>query len=232
MRSFFPLLLVAVLLTAACDQKIGTPAEEPGEAPREAPKEARFPYPDDPEMKKRAPDVFKVRFVTSKGDFVVEAHRPWAPHGVDRLYNLVRHGFYDDTRIFRVIPGFVAQFGISGDPAISLDWFDAGFPDDPVRQKNLKGTVTFAKTGLPHSRTTQLFVNLGDNSSSLDLKGFAPVGKVIEGLPIVEDLRSTQPDADPMGRTPDQGRLKGLGNRYLDSTFPKLCRILSAKVEK
>jgi len=220
------LLLAAVLVVAACDQKTETPAKDPAKA------EARFPYPNDPEMQKRAPDVFKVRFVTSDGDFVVEAHRQWAPIGVDRFYNLVQNGFYDDTRIFRVEPPFVVQFGISGKPEISVDWFEATIRDEPVRQKNLEGTVTFAKTQQAHSRTTQIFVNLGDNSS-LDMRGFSPFGRVVEGMAVIEGMMPTS-EADPLGmnRKPDQGMIKGLGNRYLDSTFPKLCRIRSAKVEK
>jgi len=221
------LLLAAALVVAACEQKSETPAKDP------APVKARFPYPNDPKMQKPAPDVFKVRFVTSEGDFVIEAHRQWAPIGVDRFYNLVRHGFYDDTRIFRVKLDFVVQFGISGDPEVSLDWYEAAIRDEAVRQKNLPGTVSFAKTKSPHSRTTQLFVNLKDNSA-LDMKGFSPIGRVVEGMAVFAKLSSTMPDDDPMGlgRTPDADKIKGLGNKYLDMTFPHLCRIKSAKVEK
>jgi cyclophilin family peptidyl-prolyl cis-trans isomerase len=134
----------------------------------------------------RSPDVFKVRMETSKGSFVIEAHRDWAPRGVDRFYNLVRAGFFDNSRFFRVRPGFIAQFGLPADPAIAAAWKEQTIPDDPVRQSNTRGSIAYAMTG-PGTRTTQLYINLSDNSR-LDKDGFAPIGKVVEGMEAADKL--------------------------------------------
>jgi cyclophilin family peptidyl-prolyl cis-trans isomerase len=134
----------------------------------------------------RAPDVFQVRFETSQGAFVVEAHREWAPHGADRFHELVSTGFFDDSRFFRVVAGFIAQFGLPGDPAVTAAWKNRTLPDDPVRQSNVRGTIAYAMTG-PDSRSTQLYINLADNSR-LDTQGFSPIGRVTSGMDVVDRL--------------------------------------------
>ncbi len=175
----------------------------------------------------RAPDVFRAAFATTRGTFVVEVHRDWAPHGADRFYNLVKLGFYDDTRFFRVIEGFMAQFGISGDPAITARWRAANIPDDPVKQSNVRGFVTFAQTSQPDSRSTQVFVNFGDNAR-LDGSRFAPFGQVVQGMRVLDALYSGYGEGRPQGSGPDQMRVEESGNAYLDEQFPKLDRVLSA----
>ena len=178
---------------------------------------------------RKAPDVFRVKFETSKGDFVVEAHRDWAPRGADRLYNLVRAGFFDDSRFFRVRAGFIAQFGIPGDPAVAAVWRSRTIPDDPARQGNTRGSVAYAMTG-PDTRTTQLFVNLADNSR-LDGEGFAPVGRVVEGMDVVDRLYAGYGETAGGGmRGGKQAPLFEGGNAYLDREFPKLDRLLRARI--
>lgn len=176
-----------------------------------------------------APDVFRASFSTTRGTFVIEVHRDWAPNGADRFYNLVKLGFYDDTRFFRVIDGFMAQFGISGDPAITSRWRTANIQDDPVKQSNLRGFVTFAQTSQPDSRSTQIFVNYGDNAR-LDRSRFAPFGQVVEGMRVLDSLYSGYGEGRPAGQGPDQMRVEENGNAYLDEEFPKLDRVLVARV--
>ncbi|MDQ6623427.1 MAG: peptidylprolyl isomerase [Verrucomicrobiota bacterium] len=176
-----------------------------------------------------APKVFRAKFVTSKGDFVIEAHRDWAPRGVDRFYNLVRAGFFDDSRFFRVRAGFIVQFGIAGDPAIATRWRDEKIAEDPPRQTNTRGFVSYAMTG-PDARTTQLFVNLADNSR-LDAEGFAPIGRVVEGMKVVDAIYSGYGEASGGGmRGGKQQRLFAEGNAFLDREFPKLDRIVKAEI--
>lgn len=175
----------------------------------------------------RAPDVFRAGFTTTRGNFVVEVHRDWAPHGADRFYNLVKLGFYDDTRVFRVIDGFMAQFGISGDPRITERWRTANIEDDPVKKSNVRGFVTFAQTSQPNSRSTQVFVNYGDNAR-LDGDRFAPFGQVVQGMRVLDELYAGYGEGRPSGSGPDQMRIEENGNAYLDQEFPKLDRILSA----
>src|SRR5215216_499928 len=171
-----------------------------------------------------APDMFRVGFQTNKGKFVVEAHRDWAPRGVDRFYNLVRAGFFDDSRFFRVRAGFIVQFGIPGDPVIAAIWQGQTIPDDPVVQSNGRGFVAYAMTG-PNTRTTQLYINLGDNSR-LDKEGFAPIGKVIEGMEIVDQLYPGYGDEAGGGmRGGKQERIFKGGNRYLNREFPNLDKL-------
>ncbi len=177
----------------------------------------------------RAPDVFRASFTTTRGTFVVEVHRDWAPNGADRFYNLVKLGFYDDTRFFRVIDGFMAQFGISGDPAITSRWRTANIKDDPVKKSNVRGFVTYAQTSQPDSRSTQIFVNYRDNSR-LDQSRFAPFGQVVEGMRVLDELYSGYGEGRPQGSGPDQMRVEESGNAYLDEQFPKLDRVLSARV--
>src|SRR5262245_7507986 len=157
-------------------------------------------------LKEAAPATFKANFDTSVGPFVVEVHRDWAPLGADRFYNLVKNGFYDNTRFFRVISGFMVQFGIHGDPGISAAWRSARIGVDPVKQSNKRGFITYAMAGSPDTRTTQVFINFGDNAS-LDNQGFAPFGQVTTGMNVVDKINSEYGEGAPRGRGPDQGRL-------------------------
>ena len=172
-----------------------------------------------------APPVFKANFDTSKGMFVIEVHRDWAPLGADRFYNLVKNGFYDDVRFFRVIPNFMAQFGMNGNPAIQTAWKNAQMKDDPVKQGNKRGFVTYGKTSLPNSRTTQLFINFRDNTN-LDPQGFAAFGEVVTGMNVVDQIYSGY------GDDPDQSLITSQGNAYLMKQFPKLDYIKTATIAK
>ncbi|HET7566545.1 MAG TPA: peptidylprolyl isomerase [Gaiellaceae bacterium] len=173
----------------------------------------------------KAPSVYKARFTTTQGAFVVTVHRAWAPLGADRFYNLVEAGFYDGQRLFRVVPDFVVQWGISGDPDVSSAWRNATIPDDPVKHSNTANTVAFADAG-PDTRTTQVFVNLRDNSSGLDSQGFAPFGQVTSGFAVFGKLYSGYDD-EP---TNAQAAIQAQGESYLAKTYPKLDRIVSARV--
>jgi cyclophilin family peptidyl-prolyl cis-trans isomerase len=176
-----------------------------------------------------APEVFQVKFQTSKGDFIIEGHRDWAPRGANRFFDLVRAGFFDDSRFFRVRAGFIVQFGIAGDPAVATGWKEKTIADDPVRESNTRGFVTYAMTG-PGARTTQLFINLADNSR-LDREGFAPIGRVIEGMENVDQLYAGYGEEAGGGmRGGKQEKLFGEGNRYLDREFPKLDKIFKTVI--
>jgi peptidyl-prolyl cis-trans isomerase A (cyclophilin A) len=180
-------------------------------------------------LNEKAPAVYKVKFDTSKGVFVVEVHRDWAPNGADRFYNLVKNGFYDDARFFRVISGFMVQFGISGDPKVAAVWRDANIKDDPVKESNKRGNITFATAG-PNTRTTQVFINFGDNAG-LDDQGFASFGKVLSGMEVVDALYAEYGEGAPRGQGPDQGLVQQRGNAYLEKSFPKLDFIRKATIE-
>lgn len=175
-----------------------------------------------------APDVFRVTFETSKGPFVVETHRDWAPNGADRFYQLVKTGYYDDNRFFRVVPGFVVQWGMNGDPKVNGTWEKRTIPDDSVKHSNTRGTIVFATSG-PNSRTTQLFINLVDNTN-LDAMGFAAFGEVVEGMAVVDSLYSGYGEGAPDGSGPNQAQITESGNSYLEQAFPKLDFIRTAKV--
>ncbi len=179
-------------------------------------------------LTEKAPDTFRVNVDTSKGAFVVEVTRAWAPSGADRFYNLVKNGFFDNVRFFRVVEGFMAQFGIHGDPGISAAWRSARIPDDSVKQSNKRGYITFATAG-PGTRTTQVFINLVDNGT-LDAQGFAPFGRVVSGMKVVDKLYDGYGEGAPRGRGPDQGRVQMEGNAYLEKTFPKLDYIKTASI--
>ena len=181
-------------------------------------------------LDEKAPDVYKVKFDTSKGSFVVEVHRDWAPNGADRFYNLVKNGFYNDARFFRVISDFMVQFGINGNPKISQVWQDANIPDDPVKQSNIRGMITFATAG-PDTRTTQVFINFGDNAA-LDGQGFSPFGKVISGMDVVDSLYAGYGEGSPKGDGPNQGIVQSLGNAYLEKAFSQLDYIKTATLVK
>jgi peptidyl-prolyl cis-trans isomerase A (cyclophilin A) len=177
-----------------------------------------------------APETFRVRFETTKGPFVVQVHHAWAPWGVDRFYYLVKHGFYDSTAFFRVLPGYIAQFGISGNPAIAASWQFRLFPDDTARhQSNLRGRLTFANAG-PQSRSTQLFINLRNNPN-LD-QSYAPIGEIVEGIGVIDQLYSGYGEGPPAGTAPNQGRIFNEGTPYLKRDYPNLDYIVSARIEK
>jgi peptidyl-prolyl cis-trans isomerase A (cyclophilin A) len=178
----------------------------------------------------KAPDTFQAKFDTSQGSFVIQVRRAWAPNGADRFYNLVKNGFYDNCRIFRVVPLFMAQWGINGDPKINAVWVQARIPDDPVKQSNRKGYVSFAMSG-KNSRTTQIFVNSSDENVQLDGMGFAPFGTVVKGVDVVDSFYAVYGDGPPAGKTgPVQGRIQTEGNAYLEKNFPKLDFIKSATI--
>jgi peptidyl-prolyl cis-trans isomerase A (cyclophilin A) len=173
-------------------------------------------------LKAKAPDVFEVKFTTTKGDFVVQVNRAWAPIGADRFYNLVKHGFFTGAPFFRVVPGFIIQFGLTGDPAVNKVWQTANIKDDPVTQSNKPGYLTFATAG-PNTRTTQLFINFGNNTF-LDSQGFAPFGQVTSGMDVVQNLYSGY------GERPDQGAITSQGKAYIEKNFPNIDSIKSAEV--
>ena len=173
--------------------------------------------------------MFRVRFETSKGDFVVEVDKSLAPNGADRFYQLVSENFFDEVRFFRVISGFMVQFGVNGDPAVTARWRAQPIQDDPVRGSNTRGTITFAMTSSPNSRSSQLFINLVDNRN-LDASGFAPIGRVTEGMEIVDQLYAGYGEGAPRGNGPDQTTLVGQGNAYLAQSFPLLDYIERATI--
>jgi cyclophilin family peptidyl-prolyl cis-trans isomerase len=178
-------------------------------------------------LKEKAPDTFKVKFITTQGEFLIEVTRAWSPNGADRFYNLVKNGFFDEVRFFRVVPGFVVQFGIHGDPAIATKWLEAKIADDPLVESNKRGFLTYAKSSLPNSRSTQFFINLGDNTG-LDGQGFSPFGRVTEGMDVVDKLYGGY--GEQLTRL--QGEIAAKGNDYLDKDFPKLDHIKKATLVK
>jgi peptidyl-prolyl cis-trans isomerase A (cyclophilin A) len=186
--------------------------------------------PSAPEMKQAGPDLFRVRLATSKGDIVLEIHRDWSPNGADRFFNLVRAGYYDDTRFFRVIRGKWVQFGINGDPNISKVWRERTIPDEPRRESNVRGTIAFA-FAVPNGRTTQAFINLRDNSATHDGEPFVPFGRVVEGMDVADALYADYGESSGSGiRAGKQSPLFDEGNRYLDRNFPRLDSIRSAVI--
>jgi peptidyl-prolyl cis-trans isomerase A (cyclophilin A) len=180
---------------------------------------------DPAKLTAKAPETFKARFETTKGAIVIEVHREWSPHGADRFYNLVKNGYYDGVKFFRAVPNFVVQWGIHGDPAIATKWLQATIPDDPVKESNKRGFITYAKGGA-NSRSVQLFINLVDNSR-LDSLGFAPFGQVIEGMDVVDKLHNGYGE----GLTKLQGRIAEEGNAFLEKTYPQLDAIKKATIE-
>lgn len=215
-RAAGQILVVVVVVASACGG--GSDAPERPENPLLYPKS----------LTAEAPDVFRAHFETTVGSFVVEVHRAWAPRGADRFYNLVKNGFYDNVRFFRVLDGFMAQFGIHGDPALMAKWRVARIADDPVRQSNARGTISFATSGA-NTRTTQVFINFGDNSA-LDRMGFAPFGRVVSGMNVVDALYSGYGEGAPQGRGPDQRRMQMEGNAYLTQNFTRLDYVKKATI--
>lgn len=176
----------------------------------------------------KAPDLYRVKMETTAGDFVIEVRRDWAPLGADRFFNLVEIGYLNDVAFFRVLAGFMAQAGFHGDPAISNAWLNSRIKDDPVKQSNTQGMVTFAMAG-PDTRSAQIFINYGNNSY-LDASGFAPFGKVVEGFESVKKLYSGYGEGEPNGKGPAQAKLYRRGNDYLKGEFPKLDYIVKASI--
>ena len=175
-------------------------------------------------LKDKAPETFQVKFATTRGDFVVTVNRAWAPIGADRFYNLVKHHFYDNASFFRVVPGFVVQFGISAYPPVSAAWENANIKDEPVTQSNKRGYLTYAKTSMPNTRSTQIFINLSDNAG-LDRQGFSPFGFVdAQGMKVVEMLYDQYGDSGG----PEQDQISKLGKPYIDKGWPKLDSIKTA----
>ena len=185
-------------------------------------------FTDPAKLTEKSPESFKVKFETTKGNFTVEVTRSLSPNGADRFYNLVRSGYFKDVAFFRVIPGFMCQFGIHGDPKVAAAWNKdkAQIPDDAVKAGNTRGAITFATAG-PNKRTTQLFINFGDNSR-LDKTGFSPFGKVTEGMDVVDKINGEYGEGAPSGRGPSQNRIQTEGNAYLKKDFPNLDYIKSA----
>jgi len=240
MKTRLALVIALAVAAASACRRAETPAPTPAPTPTPTPVATSTPTPAppgpgaallDPSLAtEQAPDRFRVRFETTKGPFVVEVTRAWAPRGADRFYGLVKAGYYDDVAFFRVIPGFMVQFGIHGDPRVNEAWRAARIPDDPVAQSNKRGMVTYAMAG-PDTRTTQLFVNFKDNAF-LDPQGFPPFGRVVEGMAVVDSLYSGYGEGAPQGMGPDQGRVQQEGNAYLRASFPRLDYVKTARLVK
>ena len=214
------LIPVWLILLASCGGDSGETVDD-----ADLPANRALYFPD--QLVETAPESFQARFETTKGDFVIEVTRSQAPNGADRLYNLVRNGYYDGVRFYRVIEGFMAQFGMHGEPQVQVRWTNAPIRDDRVAASNVRGAVTFAMAG-PNSRTTQLFINLVDNTL-LDIDGFAPVGTVIEGMDVVDQIHSGYGElADRGGDGPISQNIAARGNAYLEESFPEMDYIVTA----
>ncbi|HEX7450135.1 MAG TPA: peptidylprolyl isomerase [Pirellulales bacterium] len=223
-------LVATVLLASSCAGGGEKQAERQAGGSKSVAK--RNPALLDPSLaNEEAPEQFQARFSTTKGDFVIEVKRDWAPHAADRFYNLVKIGYFDDAAFFRNIEDFMVQFGINGDPAVNDKWNRSNIKDDPVKESNKRGYVTFAQKSIPNSRSTQIFINFGDNSR-LDSMRFAPFGRVVEGMDVVASLYSGYGEGAPQGRGPDQGRIQSEGNAYLKKGFPKLDYTKKATIEE
>ena len=210
-RAILLALLALPLLVTGCKDKTPPPPTKPAR------------------VAGQAPDTFRVSVETSKGTFAIEVNRAWSPLGAERFYKLVTDNYFNDVRFFRVLPGFMAQFGISGDPAQTKKWQDATISDEPVLQSNKRGMVTFAKTMAPNTRSNQFFINFADNAM-LDPQGFSPIGQVVEGMNVVDALYGGYGEGAPNGPGPDQMRAVAEGNAYLTKAFPKLDYIKTTKI--
>lgn len=224
-------LLFGVTLVTAAETNSAPAAKV--EVKKEAPVVAKLAtaspgFADPTKLTEKAPETFKTQFETTKGKFTIEVTRALSPNGADRFYNMVRSGYFTDIAFFRVVPGFMCQFGIHGDPTVSAKWREATIADEPVKSGNTRGAITFAKAG-PNTRTTQMFINFADNSR-LDGMGFPSFGKVVEGMEVVDKLNGEYGDGAPYGRGPDQGRIQAEGNAFLKKDFPNLDYIKSATI--
>lgn len=219
-------LVLSLLL--ACDNSRGPGAAAAAAGEPEPPTGASAPKRADakPELldpyahEEQAPDLYRVKLDTTKGDIVLEIHRDWAPRGADRFYNLVKIGFFDDVAFFRAIAGFMVQFGLHGHPDVAKAWKNAQIKDDPRKRPNKKGTISFANSG-PNTRSTQVFINYNDNTP-LDSMDFAPFGEIVEGLDVLGQLETSYGEGEPKGKGPDQRKLEREGNEWLRKNFPKL----------
>ncbi len=236
MRHWFKFAILAcacaaISTVASAQTPANVPAKKPSTA-RKTPAHRTAPY--DPALlhpetlRARAPVEYEVKFVTTQGEFTVKVTRAWAPNGADRFYNLVRHHYYDGASFFRVLSGFMAQFGLSAYPEVNRAWENANVKDDRLVQSNQRGYVTFATAG-PNTRTTQVFINFGNNGA-LDRQGFTPFGLVTEGMDVVDKLYSGYGEGAPDGHGPDQGLVGNRGRAYLEKNFPKLDSIRSATI--
>jgi peptidyl-prolyl cis-trans isomerase A (cyclophilin A) len=228
--NLFSVLAATGLFVAGCAKQTA-PADAKAKIETAAPTAAATAtadFTDPAQLTAQAPETFKAQFDTTEGKFVIEVTRALSPSGADRFYNLVRSGYFTDIAFFRVVPGFMCQFGIHGNPAVSAKWREANIADDAVKGSNTRGTITFATAG-PGTRTTQLFINFGNNTN-LDGQGFSPFGKVVEGMEVVDKINSEYGDGAPWGRGPDQGQIQMEGNPYLKKGFPNLDYIKSATV--
>ena len=217
----FVAAVLAAVEFAACGEQVSTPkgnAQDP---------KVTLMDPTGEQATQTAPNEFKVRFETSAGTFVIDVTRDWSPKGADRFYNLIKLGFFDEQRFFRVMSGFIVQWGMSGDPEVTAAWHTARIKDDVVKESNVRGMVTFAKMSAPNTRTTQLFINFKHNKP-LNAIGFAPFAKVIQGMDVVDKIYKVGEGA-PGGPGPNQGKIQAEGNAYLKKEFPKLDYIKSAK---
>ena len=208
---------------------MATKSPEPDKTP---PKPEPGPHPgllDPAQAQGKAPETFKAQFDTTKGKLVIQVTRSWSPLGADRFYNLVKIGYFTDIAFFRVIDGFMAQFGIHGDPKVNESWSNSNINDDPVNESNLRGYITFAKTGAPNSRSVQFFINYRDNSP-LDPQGFSPFARVVSGMEVIDSIYKGYGEGAPRGGGPDQNRVRMQGNRYLKKDFPKLDYIKKATI--
>lgn len=214
-----------VLLATGAVMLAQTPPPKTATPPTKSAAPAVNPLLHPESLKAKAPDSFKVKFTTTEGDIVVQVHRDWSPIGADRFYNLVRAHYFTNAAFFRIVPGFIVQFGMAPDPKVGAVWQNANIKDDPMKPTvhNTKGTLVFATAG-PNTRTTQLFINTGDNTRSLDAQNFSPFGEVTEGMDVVVKLYSGY------GERPEQGRILQEGKAYLDKNFPKLSVIKSATI--
>jgi peptidyl-prolyl cis-trans isomerase A (cyclophilin A) len=237
MRSLLALVLSSLLIHGCNSCGANAPATDPvpgssgAAAAPGAPAAAGKPSPAllDPSLAKdQAPETYRAKFTTTKGVFVVEVQRALAPLGADRFFNLVKSGFFDGTKFFRVVDGFMVQWGIHGTPSVAKAWVDANIKDDPVKSSNTRGAITFATAG-PNTRTTQVFINFADNAR-LDKSGFASFGKVVEGMDVVDSLYKGYGEGAPRGRGPEQGRMQAEGNAYLDKDFPQLDAVKHAEI--
>ena len=213
-----PLLFLTLLALGGC---------APG-ADDAAPAATRNPLLRPQQFTETAPATYRVQLETSAGNVLIDVHRDWAPIGADRFYNLVKGGFYDDARIYRVLEGFMAQFGVAADPYVNQAWKTKFLVDDPVVETNARGRVAFAKGGL-HTRTTEIFISYRDNAA-LDEQGFAPIGEVVEGMEVVDAFHAAYGDGPPRGDGPYQAMAQARGNEYLDAEFPELTRIVRASI--
>ena len=224
--------VIAALASLGCKKPAGEPpaqiTQPAAAAPAPSPPTEKASLLKVGAFKEQAPAQYRAKFTTSKGNFVVEVQRDWAPQGADRFFNLVKNGYFSDTRFFRVIKGFMVQWGIHGQGEVNEVWRNANIPDDPVKQSNKRGFITFATAG-PNTRTSQVFINYADNGQ-LDGMGFAPFGKVASGMEVVDGLYGDYGEGAPQGRGPSQGRMQSEGNAYLARDFPKLDYIIEASI--